>query len=216
MKGSANFRFKGFSLTELLTVLSILAIVASILLPVLSHSKKSAKSSDEAASFKSSYQALILYATNFDDYYPYELSDLDAVLVNSGKSSPFKRSLIPSPTIGLCSLLERIVSRPLCVSPLDQLAPEFAGASKATKWKQYVNSSFNSSSELGLDHFNFTMEHDCGDWPILWQHNFEKLGVKAENMSFISKSGAVRKFPWIKVSEMLQCVSDAHPNVFTQ
>jgi prepilin-type N-terminal cleavage/methylation domain-containing protein/prepilin-type processing-associated H-X9-DG protein len=66
-------RPKGFTLIELLVVISILALLLSILMPGLQKAKESAKKVVCATNERSLIQALMLYATENNDYaYPVE------------------------------------------------------------------------------------------------------------------------------------------------
>lgn len=61
---------KGFTLIELLVVIAIIAILAAILLPVLSAARENARSSVCVSNLKQMGLAIQMYASDWDDYCP--------------------------------------------------------------------------------------------------------------------------------------------------
>jgi len=62
---------KAFTLIELLVVIAIIAILAAILFPVFAQAKKSAKRTVGLSNIKQLGLAQIMYATDYEDTYPY-------------------------------------------------------------------------------------------------------------------------------------------------
>lgn len=67
---SRRRRVGGFSLIELLMVVSIIAILMSILLPALAQAKDTAKAITCANNLRQMYQGVSLYASDWDGYFP--------------------------------------------------------------------------------------------------------------------------------------------------
>jgi len=61
---------KAFTLIELLVVIAIIAILAAILFPVFAQAKLAAKKTADLSNQKQIGTALMMYATDSDDYYP--------------------------------------------------------------------------------------------------------------------------------------------------
>jgi prepilin-type N-terminal cleavage/methylation domain-containing protein len=61
---------KAFTLIELLVVIAIIAILAAILFPVFAQAKESAKSASDLSNSKQMALAVLMYATDYDDYLP--------------------------------------------------------------------------------------------------------------------------------------------------
>jgi|GEM_PF-2027568 len=89
---------KGFSLVELLVVIVIVAILASLLLPALIRAKKIAEGVPDISNMKQLYEALIMYQSDENDQYPvtYNLvrpyTDSDAIFASKMDTGriPFK------------------------------------------------------------------------------------------------------------------------------
>ena len=64
---------RGFTLIELLVVIAIIAILAAILLPVFSSARERARSISCASNEKQIGTALLMYAHDFDEAYPYRI-----------------------------------------------------------------------------------------------------------------------------------------------
>jgi prepilin-type N-terminal cleavage/methylation domain-containing protein len=69
----------GFTLIELLVVIAIIAILAAMLLPALSKARYRAKLTICQGQLRDSGQALIMYAGDFDAFYPYRDAGTDGV-----------------------------------------------------------------------------------------------------------------------------------------
>jgi prepilin-type N-terminal cleavage/methylation domain-containing protein/prepilin-type processing-associated H-X9-DG protein len=70
MKTSSPRRSSAFTLVELLVVIGILAVLISLLLPVLSKMRESAKQVTCSGNLRSLGQAMIMYASDNDGYLP--------------------------------------------------------------------------------------------------------------------------------------------------
>jgi prepilin-type processing-associated H-X9-DG protein len=63
-------RFAAFTLVELLVVIGIIALLISILLPALSKARRAANNLVDLANIRSIVQAMQVYATNYNGYFP--------------------------------------------------------------------------------------------------------------------------------------------------
>ena len=62
---------RGFTLVELLVVISIIAILIALLLPALAQAKQQAESVDCLANLRSQGQMVVEYASTYHDDIPY-------------------------------------------------------------------------------------------------------------------------------------------------
>ncbi len=79
-----NKKNKGFSLTELMVVISILAVLAAVLLPVFSAAKRSAKSVSASSKQVQIVKSLWLYAADDNDRLPTAASNVMSFDINNG------------------------------------------------------------------------------------------------------------------------------------
>jgi len=63
-------RHRAFTLIELLVVIAIIAILAAILFPVFAQAKESAKDTSNLSNVKQMGLGILMYATDYDDYFP--------------------------------------------------------------------------------------------------------------------------------------------------
>jgi len=104
---------QGFTLVELLVVIGVIAILISILLPVLSRSRESANSIKCRANLQQIAQALAIYVNENRDHFP--SPDACGDSINVSIAAPFRRGIDePDPldgnvkeTLGLHNLLYR-------------------------------------------------------------------------------------------------------------
>ena len=84
---------KGFSLTELMVVITILSILAAILFPVFNAAKKSAKSTSAASKQIQIVKSLWLYAADDNDCLPTAASNSMSFDINNGiaPGSPYDK-----------------------------------------------------------------------------------------------------------------------------
>ncbi|MCG9896208.1 MAG: prepilin-type N-terminal cleavage/methylation domain-containing protein [Fimbriimonadaceae bacterium] len=62
---------RAFTLIELLVVIAIIAILAAILFPVFAQAKTAAKKTSDLSNLKQNMTAVLIYATDYDDYIPH-------------------------------------------------------------------------------------------------------------------------------------------------
>src|SRR5512138_147454 len=63
-------RHRAFTLIELLVVIAIIAILAAILFPVFAQAKEAAKDASNLSNTKQIGLAIIMYGSDYDDYFP--------------------------------------------------------------------------------------------------------------------------------------------------
>ena len=90
---------RGFSLVEMLVVLSILSLLAALLFPVLLTVRGKARSSVCASNLRQIGLAVDIYSQDYDSFFPYAVDPIDRVSPQLWSSVPTFAADIPS--IGL-------------------------------------------------------------------------------------------------------------------
>ena len=89
---------QGFTLVELLLVVTIIAIIASIVVPRISGSATSANNAKCDANWANLVRALELYATNNGGVYPTNQTTFDSGILNSNTYFPHGSPVCPYST----------------------------------------------------------------------------------------------------------------------
>ncbi len=79
---------KGFTLIEVLVVVLILAVLATLVVPRISQSTGASKNAADAGNWAMLVRALELYATNNDGAYPADQAAFDSAILNSATYFP--------------------------------------------------------------------------------------------------------------------------------
>ncbi len=94
------FRQHGFTLIELLTVIAIIAIIAALIFPVFARTREKARQTRCAANLRQIGQAFLMYATDYDDLFPYAVDFADKYAPQIWNGFPDFQAGIPNmPTI---------------------------------------------------------------------------------------------------------------------
>ena len=86
---------KGFTLVELLLVVLIIAVLASIVVPRMSGAAAEAKNAKCDANWANLVRALELYAANNDGAYPADQTAFDSAILNSDTYFPHGAPVCP-------------------------------------------------------------------------------------------------------------------------
>ena len=86
---------KGFTLVEVLLVVLIIAVLASIVVPRIAASAGDAKNTKDLANWSSLVAALELYAVRNDGAYPADQTAFDASILNSPTYFPHGAPVCP-------------------------------------------------------------------------------------------------------------------------
>ena len=73
MKARSCFMYRAFTLVELLVVIAVIAILAALLLPALSHAKRKARMSQDINHLHQFGRAGTMWANDHEGYYPWML-----------------------------------------------------------------------------------------------------------------------------------------------
>lgn len=121
---------KAFTLIELLVVIAIIAILAAILLPVLTRAKIAAKKTQALSHMKQMGAALMMYANDADDFFvPASMRDISG---------------IPNPTIWTEGLSTYVKNKDIFVAP-------DSDGQYATNWDGRRQQSIGYSDATGVD-----------------------------------------------------------------
>ena len=83
MKARACFMYRAFTLVELLVVIAIIAILAAMLLPVLSHSKKKARNAQCINHLHQFGRAANAWANDHEGNYPWKVDPNEGGSLNT-------------------------------------------------------------------------------------------------------------------------------------
>lgn len=149
-------RNRAFSFIELLTVLSILAVLAALLLPAFAEARRDAAKTPCAENLRQIGHCFALYAADWDDYYPTAINPWDRQNAELMTEFPRPWGTIPSITEALAPYATAYA---LWRCPLDRSSFEQYGTSYDFADRQFFGkpmSRFNASA--------FKVAHDIGGW----------------------------------------------------
>jgi len=151
---------KGFTIVELLTVMSIIALLLGLLVPALSHVRRIAKDTRQKAQFHSIDVALETYVGEMEQYPDSSLKPDP----NAGGTAPF--------TVGAQHLAEALLGRDLL-----GFDPWSSGDAEADETKPDVYASDSPSSPLGSTIDQVTKSLDRRRGPYLNPENVESYQI---------------------------------------
>lgn len=147
---SGEIKRIGFSLVELMIVIIILTVLASIMLPVVTQAKIRAKKAASISNIRQQSLAAIQYAADYEGNFPWALGANCFSLGykferNCGElSSTEIKMMKPSTQLLFAYGVDREISR----SPLDRMSPLLLseGGHEATWWQETTTTSWFGSS----------------------------------------------------------------------
>ncbi len=194
-------RAGGFSLPEVLVVISIIVILAGLLFPVFSEARVSAKSTSCASNIGSLVKGVFLYASDYDDRFPAGKDCLDKYSA-VGYSAEGLAKLRAEPLIPVV-LDPYVRSADLYKCPLDSglavVESDFPTAATLTPTAfSACGMSYEYHTALGIEAVQLSsltnpasvvlLEDAAGHW-----HGFEpKADVKDDHASFAAKTRGYR------------------------
>lgn len=119
----------GFTLIELLIVIAILALLASLLFPVLAQARASARAVVCSSNMRQTGIAISLYAADYDGYYPVAVDPADRFTPQIWNGIPEFKALIPELPWLHEVLLPYVKSKELfhCPSDIGMKIEDFTG-----------------------------------------------------------------------------------------
>jgi len=115
----ANVRQLGFTLVELLTVIAIIAILASLLFPVFAKAKAAAKQTQCVSNLRQIGGAITMYQSDYDGIFPHAIDASDRFDPGQWVGHPDWQALIPSMPLLQDALQPYLNSREIFHCPSD-------------------------------------------------------------------------------------------------
>lgn len=105
---------KGFTLVELLVVISIIAVLAAILFPVFASARGKARQTQCMSNLRQAGMALSMYVSDWDDTYPYDIKPRSPVSSGGTPAYDGTNKWDGSPIVGVLSIYISAAELPFC------------------------------------------------------------------------------------------------------